>query len=321
MARFFKYSFYPVALALVTALCAPSGAEMVDKVIVVVNDEVVTQREFDRAFDPIKKTYEDNFKGEELQRRLEQAREGLMEQLINSKLAISLAKKEKVEIDEQELTERIGTIKSYYGSEPEFLQALSARGTNLTEFEKEIKDQMLAQKLVEKEVTSKIVVSPAEIKDLYQKNQEKLVAPEQVKVRGIMVRKTGDEEEDAQKKKKIEGISKELEKGKDFGTVATESSEGPYAKNGGDMGYISRGQTLEEIDEAIFSIDKGNKSDIVETNIGYHIFLVEDKMDTRPLEYAEVADFLKQQLYMKKFEEELMKWLEEKRKNAYISFK
>ncbi len=300
--------------------CDFARAEVVDKVLVVVNDEVVTQREFNRAFSPIKKSYESSFEGEELKKRLEEARKNLLEQLINSKLAVSLAKKEEIEIDEEELSERIDKVKSYYVSEEAFLQTLSAKGTNLTEFEQEMREQILAQKLVEKEIASKIVITPAEIKDLYDKNKESLVSPDSVKVRGIMIRR-GDPSEEAGERKKIEDIVSELKKGGDFAALAIERSEGPYASNGGDMGYVVPGQLLEEIDDVIFKMQKGELSDVVETRIGYHVFLVEDVQKSRPLELGEVSDFLREQLYMKRFEEGLVKWLEEKRKNAYISYK
>ncbi|MFH1877802.1 MAG: peptidylprolyl isomerase [Candidatus Omnitrophota bacterium] len=295
-------------------------AEVVDKVVAVVNDEVVTQREFDRIFMPVKNRYEANFKGEELDKRIEQARKGILEQLINSKLAISLAKKENIQIDEAELQEKINTIKGYYKTEEEFLQELSDKGTNLTEFEREMRDQMLAQKLVEKEVSSGIDITPAEIRDLYEKNKDKLISPPQIKVRGIMVKKSGEGDE-TEAKKKIQSIAAELDKGRDFAEVAKELSEGPYAENGGDMGYLSKGQTVPEIEDALFSLKKDERTGVVDTKFGYHIFLVEEIQEERPLELSEVSEFLKQQLYGRTFQEKLYKWLEEKRKSAYISYK
>ncbi len=300
--------------------CVNVFSGVVDKVIVVVNEEVITQREFDRIFTPVKKSYEENFKGEELTGRLEEARKGLLEQMINSKLTISFAKKKKMEIDEEELKKRIEKIKSFYGSENEFLQTLSAKGTNMTEFEREMKDQMFAQKIVEEEVSARVVVAPSEIQDLYDKNKEKLVSGDRVKISGIMVRKTGDPGE-KKASKKIEGIMNELKNGRNFAELARERSEGPYAEAGGDMGYISPGQLLKEIDVAVFSLKEGEFSDTVETNIGYHVFLVEEIQESRPLEFAEVSDFLKEQLYRKQFEKKLVEWLKEKRKNAYISYK
>ena len=310
------------ALLFLCFLAAPiaAHAEMVDKVLVVINDEVVTQREFDRAFTPIAKSYEQNFQGEELEKRLEEARKGLLEQLINSKLAISLARKANVEINEEELKKRTSAIKSYYDSEEAFLRTLNEKGTNLTEFERDMREQMLAQELIEKEVASSIVITPGEIKELYDKNKDKLISPDKIKLKGIMTRKI-DGADNAAAREKIEDVAKELKSGRDFSTTAIERSEGPYAKNGGDMGYVYRGQLLGELDETIFSLKNGEISDIIETPIGYHVFLAEDVQPARPLELDEVSDFLREQLYMKNFGEKLAKWIEEKRKNAYISYK
>ena len=297
-----------------------SRAEVVDKVLVIVNDEVVTQREFDRTFKPIEMRIQQTLEGEEMQQQLEAARKGILEQLVNTKLAISLAKEEKIEIDEEGLKKRIERIKSFYGTEEEFLQALSLKGTNLTEFERELREQMLAQKFIEKEVASNIVIPPGDIKDLYEKNKEKLVAPKRVKVRGIMTRKEGAAAGGGGETKMKE-IIVELDKGADFASVATEMSEGPYAKNGGDMGYVEKGQFLEELDAVIFSMGKDERSDIVESRIGYHVFLVEDINEPRQLELNEVSDFLREQLFAKRFEENIAEWVGEKRKNAYISYK
>ncbi|MBD3426160.1 MAG: hypothetical protein GF409_02895 [Candidatus Omnitrophica bacterium] len=319
LAELLKYLRTAVFGIFAVALCATADA-VVDKVIVVVNDEVVTQREFDRMFIPVKRSYEANFKGAELERRVEAARKGLLEQLINSKLAVSLAKKDKIKVDEDEVQDRIDTVKEYYASEEEFLQALDDKGTNLTEFKKEIRDQMLAQKLVEKEVASKIVITPGDLQELYTKNRDKLIAPEAAKVRSIMIRKK-DVAGDESGRQKMKGIIEQLDEGKDFADMAKEVSEGPYAQNGGDMGYVPKGQTLPEIDEAIFSLGENERSRMIESPVGYHVFLVEEVRESRPLEFDEVSDFLRQQLYGKRFQEELVKWLEEKRKDAYISYK
>ncbi len=315
--------FSLLATAILCVFMASSAvpAAVIDKVIVVVNDEVVTQREFDRMFEPVRQNYEQNFKGEELEKRLTMARKGLLEQLINSKLAISLAKKEKVEIDETELAARIDKIKAFYPDEKEFLKALSDRGTNLTEFERDMREQMLAQKIVEQEVAGKIVITPVEVSDLYEKNKEKMVSPHSVKLRGIMVRRQeGDAEAGKQKAAKLAAKAKKG-KGKDFAELAKNESEGPFADRGGDMGYVVKGQMVQEIDDVVFDLKKGQISDVVETQLGYHIFFVEDIQESRPLEFDEVSDFLKNQLYKRKFEAELVKWLEDKRKNAYISYK
>ncbi|KJJ84386.1 PpiC-type peptidyl-prolyl cis-trans isomerase [Candidatus Omnitrophus magneticus] len=295
-------------------------AEVVDKVIVIVNDEVVTQKEFDRIFNPIKQNYETNFTGEELKNRIEEARKSLLEQLINSKLAISVAKKASIKIDDVKLGERITTIKSYYPSEEKFLQALNEKGTNLTEFNKDIKEQMMAQEVVDKEVASKIVIAPAEINELYDKNKDKLIIPKRNKVREITVRK-GERTDGVNPIEKIKDIQARLKKGEDFSAIATKESEGPFAQKGGDMGLVAEGQLLPAMAKVVFSLPKGQVSDVVETDLGYHLFIVDSIEESKQLKLEEATDFLKGQLFKKRFEENLVKWLEEKRKNAFIQYK
>lgn len=297
-----------------------ASSAVLDKVIVVVNEEVVTQRDFDKLYIPFKKEYEADFEGEELKNRLEETKKNVFDQLVNVKLTISLAKKGKITIDEEKFKERIEKIKSFYDSEGAFLQALKDKGTNLSEFNEEVREQMLAQKLIEREVTSKITVSPVELEELYDKNKEKFQSPRKVKVRSIMVRK-GNDTLNAESRKKIEEIKSRLDSGEDFAALAVEKSEGPYADKGGDMGYIMPGQVIEEIEKVVFSLEKDRYSDIVETQVWFHIFKVEDVQESYMLQFKEVSDFLSEQMFMKKFQEEITKWFEEKKKDAYISYK
>lgn len=313
--------FVFIAAALFSASAAKVAcAEAVDKVLVVVNDEVVTQREFDRVFSQIKAAYEQNFQGDELQQRLEAARKGVLDQLVDAKLVISLAKKKDIKINEEELKKRIDMIKGYYPSEQEFLKALDEKGTTFTDFQKDVKEQMIAQEFVNQEVASKIMITPAEIEELYNKNKDRLVAPIRVKLRSILVRK-GEGVDPAAAKKKADDALAKIKGGEDFAKVAAEVSEGPYAKEGGDMGYVTPGQMVKEIDDVVFTMKPGDVSPVIETAMGYHIFKVEEKQDARPLELAEVEEFLRAQLYRKQFEEAIVKWVAEKKKNAFISYK
>ena len=314
----------PIILFFLIAAIVPakvSMSEALDRIVIVVNDEVITQREFDRVFLPIKKNIEQNFFGAELEIKIKEAEASVKDHLVNAKLATSLAKKKKISIDEEELSRRVETIKSaYYGSEQEFLMALRERGTNLTEFEREIREQMLAQKLVNEEVASTIEVTPGEIKELYDEHSDEMVAPRQVLVRTIIIRKREDRS-DEESRGKIRDVRERAVTHGDFSSLAMEMSEGLNAEEGGYMGYVAKGQTIPEIDSVIFALKTGEISEIVETPIGYQIFLVDEILEERVLELADVDDFLREQIYMKKFQESLVKYLAEQRKNAYISYK
>ncbi len=304
----------------VVALSVNAFGEVLDKVIVVINDEVITQREFERAFTPMSKQLEANFSGEELEAETEKTRKMFLEQLINAKLTVSIAKKMKVEIDEADLEERISKIKGFYESEAAFLYALNEKGTNLTELEQEVRNQLLSQKLIEQEISAKIVITPSALHDLFEENRKQFISRKRVKLKSIMIRKEEGLKQ-GNPQSKIEKIMIELETGKDFSELAMEKSEGPYKEKGGEMGYVVQGQLIPVMDEVVSNLKKGEFSKIIETEFGYHILYAEDIEEPRDMDFNEVSGFLREQLFMNKFKVKLDEWLGDKRKDAYISYK
>lgn len=295
-------------------------ASGMDRVLVVVNDEVITQREFDRVYEPFKQSVlQSGLEGEELARELENAKEEILEQLVDAKLVISLAKQREVEVDQEEVDSRIETIRSYYSSEEEFLRELAQKGTNLTGFREELSEQLLAQELVHQEVLSRIDITPGELRDAYEKNKDVLLAPETVNVKVLTLRRRGEEGE---RRGLIDTLHASLQENPEkFDDLINEYSDGPYASEGGKMGDVVPGQTLPEINDSIFSLDKGEMSGVVSSDIGYHIFKVLEREESRQLSFSEVRDYLREQLYMSKFQEKLEEWIEKERRNAYISYR
>jgi peptidyl-prolyl cis-trans isomerase D len=132
-----------------------------------------------------------------------------------------------------------------------------------------------------------VKVSDLEVKDYYEYNLEMFREPEKVRARHILFKLAPDASEATEKKvrEKAEKVLKEARKGKDFAALARKYSEGPSKKNGGDLGYFSKGQMVKSFEEAAFSMKKGEISDLIRTRFGYHIIKVEDikKAETKPL--------------------------------------
>lgn len=308
-------------LAVLTIQCnTHARGTSVDRVIVVVNEEVITQREFERMLDPVEQSLiHAGLEGVELEEELEQAREMVLDQLINAKLAVSLARRRNIEIDTDELEDRIDGIRSYYPSEDVFLRSLNEKGTNLTEFRKQIEEQMLAQELVQREISSRIVVTPGEVRDIYEKNKDQFLSPKRVRVFALTLRKLPGADLE-QRKAEISEIRSGLEDfPESFKELIEKHSDGPFSSEGGDMGFLVEGQTVPEINEAVFGLEEGNFSDVVETQMGYHIFQVVEVEEPRELSFNEVRDYIEDRIRMNKFREELVDWLEEERADAYIS--
>ncbi len=127
-----------------------------------------------------------------------------------------------------------------------------------------------------------------EIKDYYQKNITRYLIPEERRARHILLKSgPGDADEQvAEKRKKAEEILAKIKKGEDFAELAKKHSEDTSAKKGGDLGFFSRGQMVKPFEDAVFSLQQGEVSDIVNTSFGFHLIKLEEitPASTRPLD-------------------------------------
>jgi peptidyl-prolyl cis-trans isomerase D len=144
-------------------------------------------------------------------------------------------------------------------------------------------------------------ISDADVQRYYNDNQDKYRVPEQVKVSHILIKTIGpdnnpDPKLDAPAKAKAEALLKQLKAGASFAELATKNSEDTSASNGGSLGWIQKGQMVPEFEKASFELPKGQTSELVKTQFGYHIIHVEDKQPAHVRPLAEVKPEIMQQL-------------------------
>ncbi|MFC1850545.1 SurA N-terminal domain-containing protein [candidate division CSSED10-310 bacterium] len=148
------------------------------------------------------------------------------------------------------------------------------------------------------QIMKQVDVTALEIEDYYFENEDKYRTEREVKARHILFQSDGSEpEKDKIAREKAAKILTDLKAGADFEEMAKKFSEGPSAPRGGDLGYFPRqGKMVESFAEAAFALEKGQISDIVKTQFGYHIIKVDDikPEDVKTLEEAtaEIRDIL-----------------------------
>lgn len=178
-------------------------------------------------------------------------------------------------------------------------------GKKLEEFRK----LTLASLLLEKEIMSKNKVSDQEAKDYYNKHKEEFTPTTQIKASHILV-KTEDE---------AKKVLARLKKGEKFEEIAKEVSlDKASAKNGGDIGYFSRGQLVPEFEKAAASLKTGETSGPVKTPYGYHIIKVVDRKSGAVLDFDKVKDMITQRLSGEKQKAAFDAYISELRKNYKV---
>jgi len=150
-------------------------------------------------------------------------------------------------------------------------------------------------------------ITDADVQNYYTGHHDEFAVPEQVKVSHILIKTIGPDNQpdpklDAPAKAKAEGILKQLKVGADFSDLAKKNSEdnaggtGGSAAKGGSLGWVQRGQMVSEFEKASFELPKGQTSDLVKTQFGYHIIHVDDKQEAHVRPLAEVKPLIVQKL-------------------------
>lgn len=295
-------------------------AEVIDKIAIVVNGEIITQRDIDNLLVPIFQKYETIYKGDELMMKLEEARQKIIEQLIDERLILSEAKKLNIEVSELEVDGKVDEIIKRVGSRENFESALARQQVSIKDLRQHYKDQTMIRKLIDRKVGSRIVITPIDVSDFYNAHANEFVSPKEIKLRNIMVRpKEGLDT--AKAIELINSIETRLKEGGDFGELAKIYSDGPNAEEGGLIGFVRKGDMMPEIEKVVLDLQEGEISGIVQTGLGYHIFKVEEIKEERKLELSEVRREIEEAIFIEQSREKTRGWLESLKKNAYIAFK
>jgi peptidyl-prolyl cis-trans isomerase C len=147
--------------------------------------------------------------------------------------------------------------------------------------------EVLIKDLSVKEI-QKVAVTQEDIKKWYGDHLADLMQPESVHVKHILVKSEADA------KKVLADLKK---KGANFAKIASDVSLDPGSKQmGGDLGFVTRGQTVPEFEAAAFNTPVGKISDIIHTQFGYHILMVEDKKASGPIPMEQIQDQIKERL-------------------------
>jgi peptidyl-prolyl cis-trans isomerase C len=264
-------------------------ATVTEDLVARVNDQGVTREEFDEIVDSNIVRYEAQSNEPFPQEQRTQLESQVLEGLITRTVLEQEIANRGISVSESEIQETLAQFKGQFPTEDAYRTALQQQGFSEGRFEEELRRQMRIERLITTQVMDNLTVDEAELRAFYDDNPEYFEQPEQVSARHIILTTQGvDETERADKRRRLEDIRRRIVGGADFGEMAREFSEGPSAGDGGRLGTFGRGQMVPEFEDAAFSLGVGEISGIVETQFGYHILEVTDRIPAQSVPYNEV---------------------------------
>lgn len=228
-------------------------------------------------------------------------------QIIDRELALAEADRLGIRLKPEELEKAVTIIRREY-PQGEFEVMLSERNLTLADWRRDLQTSLLMEKIIQQAVYAGIEVDPAEIEEFYKKNKDDFDRPSQVRARQIVV---SSEEEGKQ-------VLELLRQGEAFAEVARKHSLSPDAEQGGDLGFFARGEMPEEFDKTVFSLPVGRISDLIKSEYGFHVFLVEEKRKAHRLNLDEARDEIHRLLRSEKEKSAYQQWLRDLRSRASI---
>jgi len=251
----------------------------VDRVVAVVNDEIVMLSEWDEAYDAVLKTMppgESRDPG-----KMTELRQRLLENLIRDRLVSQEADKQKVTVKDEQVESAVKDLRdrNFGGNAVAFEQALRQEHLLLDDLKDRLRSQLKQQVLVQKEVQSKIAVSDAEVEEYFKAHAPELAEPEERRARHILfaVPERAKPSEAAKVEARARATRLEIAGGASFEDKAKEISDDAATKErGGDLGWIKKGELVSALEDALFSLKPGEFSAVLRAPTGYEILKLDE---------------------------------------------
>jgi len=289
------------------AVQGTAGASVVvDRVVAIVNDDIITLSDLQRE-EALKKS------DAKLDERL------LLEDMIDRKLQMAAAKRTGMDVTDKELADAVSDIMKRNSFDAnQFEAALKKEGLTLEQYKTELREQMTLSRMFSKYVRTGIAVDEAEARAYYERNHGVFSLPEEIRMRQILfpLSQHATEAQSAQIKAQAQAVFERARNGEDFLKLVREYSTGASSQDG-DLGFLQRRHVMPEIEEATRNLKPGEFAGPVLCAGEYHIIKIEE-MRTPVKPFEKVKDEIMSTLYQEKMENTYRSWLQTLRSDSHI---
>jgi peptidyl-prolyl cis-trans isomerase SurA len=299
-----------------------AAAEVVDRIVAVVNDDIISLFELERMVAPYAERVRAlGYPPEREREMLFKVRQDVLNELINQKLTAQETEKANISVGPEEIDQALERIKeSNYYTDEQLRAALEEEGFTLEEYRERLGDQILRSKLMNREIKSKIVITDEEIQAYYDAHSGEFSGERQYRLRNILLAypPLADEADRRAVRERMETIVQKVEAGGSFETLANLYSDSPLAEEGGALGTFALADLSPEIRAAVKDLDEGELSPILDAGDGLQVLYV-DEIISRPSKTLEEArPEIEEILFNEVVDEKFEAWLKELRRKSHI---
>jgi peptidyl-prolyl cis-trans isomerase SurA len=302
----------------------PVSGEVVDRIVAIVNDDVITLSELNTTFEPYMKRIEANLTGKDKEKTIAEGRTAILNRMIDNKLIEQEARKSGIVVKDEEIMGVVrDMLKSRKMQMPELLQALDKDGMTFDGYKQELKEQLQRQQLVRREIRAKIVVTDDEIGDYYRQHRDEYEGKEAIRIKQILLPvPIGTDPAIRERARELaESILKKIKNGDPFEALAAQYSQGPATAAGGDIGFVEKGHMLPEVEKVALTLGIGDVSPVIESSQGFYIIQVVDKRGAGLKPIIEVRQEIQRKLEDEKAAKRFDQWIADLRSKSLVDIK
>jgi peptidyl-prolyl cis-trans isomerase SurA len=338
-----KKTAFALSLAVGYALLLPAlspADTVVEEIIARVNNDIITRTEYVRSRDQLKQEVQQQ-DAANADRAFAEKQRDVLRDLIDQQLLLQKGKDMGITGD-TELIKRLDEMRKQMnlGTMEELEKAAEAQGASYDDFKQNLRNQIVTQKVIGQEVGSKLAMNKEEEKRFYELHRAEMDQPEQVRLSEILIapkvpakpapaagakpEPPSDAENEAAlaaAQAKAQDLLDQIHKGAKFTDLAKKYSDGPSAKDGGDLSYFKRGTLAKELEDKVFALKAGEATDVIRTKQGYVILQVAEHQVAGIPPLKEVEPRIQDALYMQKLQPALRTYLSTLREQAFIDIK
>jgi parvulin-like peptidyl-prolyl isomerase len=296
----------------------------VDRVVAVVNDEVITLSEVDRMIGPF---LQEGVKAEDRLERKEQLnrlRRQALDTLIDEKVMDYEIKRVGLKVTPRECETVIEDIKKQNKATQEDLErALAREGMTFEQYKTQVEKRILRSKLVQYSVKVEPKASEKQLRDFYEQHAERYRTPETLRPAHILfgVPKDAPPEKVQEVRKKCQEVLDRIRKGEDFGEMALLYSQDPSAKDRGDLGYFKKGELLPAFEKELSRLRVGEVGGIIRTEFGFHLIKLLDRRGGTPIPFEEAKARVQQEYFQSEMERAVKQFITSLKEKSVIDIR
>jgi peptidyl-prolyl cis-trans isomerase SurA len=319
-------------LGLLLFLLAPLGSRaqskpgVVEEIVARVNNQIITMSDYQKAGAGLQQEVQHDCQDctqQQIAAEVADRRKNLLRDMIDQQLLIERAKDMDLNV-ETELVKRLDDVRKQnnLSTMEDLEKAVEGQGLIWEDYKNQLRNGMLTQEVIRREVGGRLDIGSDEVKKYYEAHKQDYNRPEQVALAEIFLSTEGKSPEEIDAvRTRADDLHNRLVKGEDFAALARRYSQGSTADQGGDLGEFERGQLAKQLEDAVFGLEKGQFSDVIQTKTGFEILKVLDHFQAglQPLEKVEGE--ITNILYRQKMEPALRTYLAQLREESYVQVK